>query len=145
MTRARWLEPGDRLIFAGADHDVSRLVIGRADRLNFQRVTIRPSLGGEPHDLLQVEGRLLAADPLKPEDLQGEEVTIGERDLSLRWEGEVRTEVSEPQGEHRFGLGRCAYYEGDDGCVAVRVEEGDEGYAILGTPLDPARLDLRFT
>lgn len=142
---APWLEVGDQFILDDADYVVSRILIGRTDRLTFQLIDVRPSLGGEPRRLLRVERRFFAIEQVPLEDLGSEEVSIGDHTLRLRWEADVRTEVTDAEGEHQFGLGRCAYYEGEDGCVAVRVAEDDEGYAVVGTPLGPSRIDLRFT
>ena len=145
MSAALWLEVGDQFILDDADYVVSRVIIGRTDRVTFQQVGIYPSLGGESRQLLQVEGNFFAVAQVPLEDLHGEQVTVGEHTLRLRWEAEVRTEMLDAQGQHRFGLGRCAYYEGEDDSVALRVKEADEGYAVVGTPLDPSRIDLRFT
>ena len=142
---ASWLELGDQLILDDADCVVTRVLIGRTDRLTFQLVDVRPSLGGETRQLLLIERKAYAVEPADPEALRGEEADHGDRTLRLRWESEVRTELAASEGDHSFGLGRCAYYEGQDGCVALRVAENAEDYAVVGTPLEPSRIDLRFT
>ncbi len=145
MGSAPWLEVGDQFILDDADYVVSQVIIGRTDRLTFQLVDVRPSLGGESQRLLQVERRFFAVEQVPLEGLRGEEVAIGEHTLHLRWEADVRTEVTDAEREHQFGLGRCAYYESDDASVALRVEEAHDAYAVVGMPLDASRIDLRFT
>jgi len=145
MSAMPWLQPGDQLILDGADYTVSEIVIGRTDRLSFQLVEVRPSLGGESRRLLQLERRAFAVEPAGLDEMRGEEVSLAGRTLRRRWEDQVRTEVADAQGYRRFGLGRCAYYEGDDDSVGLRIEEGDQAYALVGTLLDGSRLDLRFT
>ena len=146
MSPAPWLEVGDQFILDDADYLVSRVLIARTDRLSFQLVDVRPSLGGETRQLLLIERRVYAVEPIDFEALQGEEVSVGGRTLRLRWESELRTELADMRGTYGFALGRCAYYEGKDGSIGVRVEEAvDSWYAIVGAPLDPSRIDLRFT
>jgi len=53
MSAALWLEVGDQFILDDADYVVSRVIIGRTDRVTFQQVGIYPSLGGESRQLLR--------------------------------------------------------------------------------------------
>jgi hypothetical protein len=140
------LRLGDRLILDGADHVVTAVVIGRVDRLNFRQVTMRPELGGDEVRLLQVEDLgFFEVEATDPAALDGEAVEVAGLSLERRWRAEVRTESAATGARTRFGRGRCAWYEGDGGAVAVRVTGHDEDYALLGRPLEPTRIDLRYT
>ena len=140
------LKPGDRLIFDGADHVVTAVVIARADRLDSRQVTMRPELGGEQVRLLQVEDLgFFEVESTDAAALDEEVAEVAGISFQRRWQAQVRTESAATGGRTRFGRGRCAWYEGDGGVVAVRVTSHDEDYALLGRPLAPARLDLRYT
>lgn len=140
------LKPGDRLIFDGADHVVTAVVIGRADRLNFRQVTMRPELGGDEVRLLQVEDLgFFEVESADADALDGEVVEVAGVSFERRWRAEMRTESAAAGGRTRFGRGGCAWYEGDGAAVAVRVTGYDEDYALLGRPLEPTRVDLRYT
>jgi len=140
------LKPGDRLIFDGADHVVTAVVIGRADRLNFRQVTMRPELGGDEVRLLQVEDLgFFEVEATNAAALDGEAVEVAAISFERRWQAEVRTESAATGGRARFSRGRCAWYKSDGGAVAVRVMGHNEDYALLGRPLEPTRIDLRYT
>lgn len=140
------LKLGDRLIFDGADQVVTEVVIARADRLSFRQVTMRPELGGDEVRLLEVEDLgFFEVESANAEVLDGETVEVAGVSFKRRWRGEMRTESGATGGRTRFGRGRCAWYEGDGGEVAVRVTGHDEDYALLGKPLEPTRIDLRYT
>ncbi|HUS80567.1 MAG TPA: hypothetical protein VM283_04810 [Armatimonadota bacterium] len=141
-----WLQPGDRLILDGADHRVTECAVGRTDRLSFQRVRVRPELGGDERLLLQIEEAApLEAEPIEAAKLEGQQVTVGEEGFALSWEGQVRTERAAAEGRGSFGRGRCSWYESGSGGVAVRVDARPEGWAVVAHPLPPSRIDLRFT
>ena len=80
---SHWLQLGDRLIIDGADCTVTEVVVGRTDRLTFQKVAARPELGGEGHSLLQVEDEGLYE--LSPTDSAG----LADAGLSLSWDATV--------------------------------------------------------
>jgi len=143
---ASWLDVGDQFILDDADYVVSRILIGRTDRLTFQLVDVRPSLGGESQQLLLIERKVYAVKPVDFEGLQGEEVSIGGSTLRLRWESGVRTELADMRYNYGFALGECACYEGENNSIGLRLQEGIEGeHAFVGTPLEASRIDLRFT
>ena len=140
------LRLGDRLILDGADHVVIAVVIGRADRLNFRQVTMRPELGGDEVRLLEVEDLgFFEVESTDADVLDGESVEVAGVTFERRWQAEVRTESGATGGRTRFSRGRCAWYEGDGGEVAMRVTGHDEDYALLGRPLEPTRIDVRYT
>jgi len=140
-----WLEPGDQFLLDGEDHRVAAVLIGRADRLTFQRVVARPALGGAEVTLLQLQDGMLTAERLAPEELAGESATLGERVFALRWEGEVRIERAAPDARTTFRRGRCRWFEAEDGSIAVLIDERRDRDAMLGLPLAPGRIDLSFT
>lgn len=140
-----WLEVDDQLLLDGADYRVVAALLGRTDRITFQRLTLVPQLGGEQRMLLQLEDRLLEARELQPEALSGEQVEIEGRHFSLRWDSEVRTERTAAGAAVKFGRGRCAWYVADDDSVAVLIVERYDRDAFAGVPLLPSRVDLRFT
>ncbi len=136
---------GDQLLLDGDDYQVVELLVGRTGRVTFRLATVRPSLGGPPRLLLQLDDEVLEAHSLPPDALAGESVELEGRTLRRRWEDRLRIERGAWQGRTRFGRGRCAWYTADDGSVAVVVEERDERDAVVGAPLAPSRIDLRFT
>jgi hypothetical protein len=140
-----WLEPDDELLLDGADYRVVGRLMGRTDRLSFQRLTVRRELGNDERALLQSASVIQEAQPLPPELLDGREVKVGGRLFHLRWEGTVRTERATIGSTAKFGRGRCAWYAAEDGATAVLIVERYERQAILGVPLDPDRIDMRFT
>jgi len=145
MPEHPWLQPGDQLVIDGADFGVAAVLLGRADRLTFQRVTATPQLGGEQWLLLQLEDGLLEVHELAPEALEGEAVEFDGRTFALRWDSEVRTERMAEGKAVKFGRGRCAWYVADDGAVALLLVERHDRDALVGAPLAPSRIDLRFT
>lgn len=145
MTDIVWLKIGDEIVLDGADHRVVEVLVCRADRESFQRVTVTPQLGGEARMLLQREGPMLEATALDPAVLSGERIEIGGRSFTLRWEGQARIERHAEGSAVSFGRGRCAWYVADDGAVATLIVQRYEQYSVLGVPLTPARIDLRFT
>jgi len=140
-----WLEPGDRFVLDGDDCRVVAVLIGRTDRLTFQRVTAEPELGGEDRALLQLEDAVLQAREVAPAELEGESALIGDRRFALRWEGEVRTERAALEARTSFRRGRCRWFEAEDGSVAGLIDERHDRDALLGVPLAPGRIDLSFT
>ncbi len=145
MAAQSWLQLGDQLVIDDADFRVVELLLGRTDRLTFQRVTATPQLGGEQRMLLQLEDGLLEARELAPEALAGEKVKLDDRAFALRWDSEVRTERMAEGKSVKFGRGQCAWYVADDGSVALLVVERHDRDACVGSPLAPSRIDLRFT
>jgi len=145
MSDQPWLQPGDQLVLDGSDFRVVDVLLGRTERLTFQRVTATPQLGGQQRMLLQLEDGLLEAHTLAPETLSGEHVKIDDRPFVLRWDSEVRTERKAAERAVKFGRGRCAWYVADDGSVAVLVVERHDRDAFVGAPIAPSRIDLRFT
>jgi len=140
-----WLELEDQFLLDGEDYCVTAVLIGRADRLSFQRVTAEPALGGEPCGLLQLEDGMLEARELSPEELDTDSALVGDRLFALRWEGEVRIERAALEARTTFRRGRCRWFEADDGSVAVLIDERHDRNALLGVPLAPGRIDLSFT
>jgi hypothetical protein len=120
VTDIVWLKIGDEIVLDGADHRVVEVLVCRADRESFQRVTVTPLLSGE-------------------------RIEIGGRSFTLRWEGQARIERHAEGSAVSFGRGRCAWYVADDGAVATLIVQRYEQHAVLGVPLTPARIDLRFT
>ena len=146
MSDRPWLETDDELLLDGVDYRVAGRLMGRTDRLAFQWLTLQPQLGGEQRELLQTDDAMMEAEALSPDLLDGRKVEINTRCFLLRWEGAVRTERSLPGAQPRFGSGRCAWYETEeDGAVAILIVDRHERSAILGVPMAPARIDLRFT
>ncbi len=145
MSAHVWLEPDDELLLDGADYRVVERLLGRTDRVTFQRLTLRRQLGGEERALLQSADVIQEARPLPPELLDGREVEVGGRLFHLRWESTVRTERVTTGSTAKFGRGRCAWYTAEDGATAVLIVERYERTAILGVPLEPDRIDMRFT
>jgi len=145
MPEHPWLLPGDQLVIDGADFRVAAVMLGRADRLTFQRVTATPQLGGEQRILLQLEDGLLEARELAPETLSGEDAQLDGHTFALHWDSTVRTERMAEGKSVTFGRGQCAWYVADDGSVALRLVERHDSEALVGAPLAPARIDLRFT
>jgi hypothetical protein len=140
-----WLELEDELLLDDVDYRVARVLLARTDRLTFQRLTVVPQLGGERRVLLQTEDAVMHAHEIDPQALSGEEVALQQRAFKLRWDGAVRTERSAAGSGAKFGAGRCAWYAAEDGAVAVLIVERYERDAFIGEPLDPSRIDLRFT
>jgi hypothetical protein len=140
-----WLQLDDELLVDGVDYRVVGVLGGQADRVSFQLLTLTPELGGERRLAMQAEGELREARELQPELLAGEEVEADGRSLHLRWDSDLRTERSVPDKSTQFGRGRCAWYEADDGTVAVLIVERYDRVAFMAAPTDPSRVDLRFT
>jgi len=136
---SHWLQLGDRLIIDGADCTATEVLVGRTDRLTFQKVAVRPELGGEGYSLLQVEDEGLYE--LSPTDPGG----LDDSGLSLSWDATVRTERASAGGRRKYGRGEVRWYDAEDGRVALCVDTLDDDYAVLGVPLEPARVDLSFT
>ena len=145
MATMPWLELEDQFLLDGEDYCVTALLIGRADRLSFQRVSAEPALGGEPCELLQLEDGMLEARELSPEELDADSALVGDRRFALRWEGEVRIERAALEARTTFWRGRCRWFEAEDGSVAALIDERHDRNALLGVPLAPGRIDLSFT
>ncbi len=145
MTEQPWLQPDDELLLDGTDYRVTDALVGRADRLTFQRLTVAPQLGGPEMMLVQNEEGLMEARALEPELLAGGQVAIEGRDFELRWDSELRTERRSIDSSPKFGQGRCAWYTAGDGATAVLIVERYERTAFAAEPLAPSRVDLRFT
>ncbi|GEM_PF-6333441 len=145
MAGQPWLKVGDQILLDGGDFRVVELLVGRADRLSFRRITASPQLGGEQRMLLQLEEALLEARPLDPGKLAGERVELDAKAFELRWDSELLTERSAQDKPVKFGRGRCAWYEADDGAVALLVVERYDRDAFVAVPLAASRVDLRFT
>ena len=145
MTEQPWLQTDDELLLDRIDYRVEAALVGRTDRLTFQRLTVTPQLGGEPHTLVQLEDGLLEARQVDPELLTGERVELGGREFALRWDSDLRTERREIGGSPAFGQGRCAWYAAEGGAVAALIAERYERTAFAAEPIAAARVDLRFT
>jgi hypothetical protein len=140
-----WLQLDDELLLDDTDYRVMAVLVGRTERMGFQRLTLAPQLGGDERTLLQLEDAFMEAAPLDPEVLAGEQLQLGGDVYQLRWDGEVQTERATLGGSPKFGRGRCAWYASEDGAVAVLIVERYERVALTGQPLEPSRIDLRFT
>ncbi|MGD9495976.1 MAG: hypothetical protein AB7Y46_06680 [Armatimonadota bacterium] len=145
MPLGPWLELDDQLLLDGEDCRVTARLVGRADRLTFQRLTVRPQLGGEAQTLLQLEDAVLQAQAIAPEELAGETALLEGRVFALRWEGDVRIERGAVDARTTFWRGRCRWFEAADGSVAVLIDERHDRDALLGVPMAPGRIDLSFT
>ena len=145
MTDRTWLQPDDELLLDDTDYRVMSALVGRTDRLTFQRLSLVSQLGGEGRMLLQTEDAIMEAERLDPEALAGDQVELQGNIFRLRWDSDVRTTRTAPGASARFGRGRCAWYAAEDGSVAVLIVERYDREAFTGTPLAPSRIDLRFT
>lgn len=145
MAKQPWLQLDDELLLDGVDYRVIAVLEGQTDRVSFQVLTLAPQLGGERRPLMQLENEMREARELRPEVLSGEEVELEGRTFHLRWDSDLRTERSVAGKPPQFGRGRCAWYESDDGAVAVLVVERYERDAFMGTQMASSRVDLRFT
>ncbi len=145
MADQPWLQLDDQLLLDDVDYRVVAALAGRTDRLAFQLLTLVGQLRGERRLLLQTEDAFLRARTIEPAALSGEQAQLDGRTLALRWDSDVRTERTDADASTQFGRGRCAWYEADEGAVAVLIVERDERVAFAGEPLEPSRIDLRFT
>jgi len=140
-----WLQTDDQLLLDDTDYRVVAVLSGHADRMAFQRLSLVGQLRGEQRSLLQTKDAIMEARAIEPEALSGERVELDGKAFSLRWDSDVRTERAAIDASTDFGRGRCAWYEADDGTVAVLIVERYEKNALMGEPLDASRIDLRFT
>ena len=145
MAREPWLQLDDELLLDGMDYRVMAALAGQTDRVSFQVLTLVPQLGGEQRLLMQLEDELREARALHPEVLVGERVAHEGHSFNLRWDSDLRTERSVPGKSTQFGRGRCAWYEADDGTVAVLIVERYDRNAFISAPMETSRVDLRFT
>lgn len=142
----KWLALGDRLILDDADHRVVEAVVARTDRTAVQALRVTPELGGAPRWLLQFEGEdALAAEETDPAALGKAEAVISEERFERQWSAEARTERAARNETTQFSRGECALYRAESGGVVLLVNDRRAATAFVGRPLEPGRLDLRFT
>lgn len=142
----KWLAPGDRLILDDADHAVVEVTLARTDRGSVQVLRVTPELGGEPRWLLQLEDEaVLEAEETDAAALGEAEAVIGGERFERQWSGEARTERSVAGERTHFGRGPAELHRSASGAVALVISDQRAATAFVGRPLEPARLDLRFT
>lgn len=141
-----WLKVGDRFLFDDEDWRVVEAVIARTQRTRLQALRVVPELGGAGRWLLQVQGEdVVAAETAPPAALQETDAQVGGEGLQLEWVSPANLEYTAAHQPTKFGRGECALYRSPEGAIAARIGDGPHALGFVGRPLEPGRLDLRFT